>query len=58
MVGHMLLLNNSKPYMESPMTQLHFTLSDLERSKSRSPRFWAVGDLFSIYIFVSSLLPP
>ena len=30
---------NRKPYMESPMTLSHLTLSDLERSKSRSLRF-------------------
>ncbi len=30
---------NGKPCMESPMTPSHLTLSDLERSKSRSLRF-------------------
>ena len=36
----MLLLNiNRKPYMGSPIAHLHLTLSDLERSKSRSLRF-------------------
>ncbi len=30
---------NGKPYMGSPMALTHLTLSDLERSKSRSPRF-------------------
>ncbi len=41
-LGHMLLLNinrNPKPYTGNPMTPLHLTLSDLERSKSRSLRF-------------------
>ncbi len=39
-LGHMLLLNiNSKAYKESPMTLSHLTLSDLERSKSRSLKF-------------------
>ncbi len=37
---HMLLLNiNRNPYMGSPLTPSHLTLSDLERSKSRSLRF-------------------
>ena len=36
----MLLLNsNRKPYMGSPMTLSYLTLSDLEKSKSRSLRF-------------------
>ncbi len=36
----MLLLNiNRKPYMGSPMTLSHLTLSDLESSMSRSIRF-------------------
>ncbi len=36
----MLLLNiNRKPYKESPRVLSHLTLSDLERSKSRSLRF-------------------
>ena len=36
----MLLLNtNRKPYMGSPMTLSYLTLSDLERSKSRSVRY-------------------
>ncbi len=36
----MLLLNiNRKPYMGSPVTLSHLTLSDLERSNSRSLRF-------------------
>ncbi len=30
---------NRNPYMESPMTPSHLTLSDLERSKSRLLRF-------------------
>ena len=38
-LGHMLLLNtNRKPYMWSPMTLSHLTLSYLERSISRSLR--------------------
>ncbi len=36
----MLLLNiTRKPYMGSPMAPSHMTLSDLERPKSRLPRF-------------------
>ncbi len=36
----MLLLNiNRKPYMRSPMPLSNLTLSDLERSKSRSVRY-------------------
>ncbi len=36
----MLLLNiNRKAYKESPMTSSHMTLSDLERSNSKSLRF-------------------
>ncbi len=39
-LGHMLLLNiNSKAYMVSPMTLLHLTLSDIERSNPRSLTF-------------------
>ncbi len=39
-LGQMLLLNISrKPYMESPTTLSHLTLSDLKRSMSRSLRF-------------------
>ncbi len=34
----LLLIINRKPYMASPMTRWHLTLSDLERSKSRSLR--------------------
>ena len=30
---------NRKPYMENPLTPSHLTLSDIERSKSRSLRF-------------------
>ncbi len=40
------------------MTPSHLTLSDLERSKSRSLRFWVVGDLYYMHIFASSLLSP
>ncbi len=48
----MLLLNiNRKSYMGNPMVPSHFTLSDLERSKSRSLRFWVVADLYGIHIF-------
>ncbi len=37
----MLLWNiNRKPFMGSPMALSNLTLSDLERSKSRSPNFW------------------
>ncbi len=43
--------------MGSPMLALwNLTLSDLERSKSRSLRFWVV-DLYGIYIFACGLLP-
>ncbi len=39
-LGHILLLNiNRRPHMGNPMTPSHFTLSDLERSNSRSHRF-------------------
>ena len=39
-LGPMLLLTiNRKPYIRSPMAHLHLTLSDLERSNSRSPIF-------------------
>ncbi len=39
-LGPMLLLNiNRKPYMKNPIALSHLTLSDLERSKSRLPRF-------------------
>ncbi len=55
----MLLLNiNRKPYMVSPMIPSNLTLSDLERSKSRSVRLWLVGDLYGIHIFAGGLLPP
>ncbi len=39
---HMWLLldTNSKPYMGSPRAPFDLNLSDLERSNSRSPRFW------------------
>ncbi len=40
------------------MAPLDLTFSDLERSKSRSLRFWLVVDLYSIDIFASSLLQP
>ena len=35
----LLLDINRKSYMESPNTPLDLTLSEIERSKSRSPRF-------------------
>ena len=35
----LLLTINREPYMVSPMTLWHLNLSDLQRSKSRSPRF-------------------
>ena len=38
----LLIYLNRKPYMENPMTPSHLTLSDLERSKSRSLRFQAL----------------
>ena len=45
----MLLLNiDRKSYMGSPMALSNLTLCDLERSKSRSLRFWVVADLCSI----------
>ncbi len=44
--------------MGSPMAPSNLTLSDLERSKSRSLRFWVVADLYGIHIFACSLLPP
>ncbi len=34
LLNPMLLLNNRKSYMGSPMAPSHFTLRDLERSKS------------------------
>ena len=40
-LGHMLLLAiNRKPYMASSITSSLLTLSDIERSNSRSPRFF------------------
>ena len=36
------------------MTPSILTLRDLERSKSRSLRFWVVGHLYGIHIFASS----
>ncbi len=40
---HMLLLNiDRKAYMGSQMTLSHLTLSDIERSNSRSLRFWSL----------------
>ncbi len=39
----MLLLDTTrKAHMGSPMTLSHLTLSDLERLKSRSPRFQSI----------------
>ncbi len=49
-----LLTNHRKPYMASLMTPSLLTLSDLERSKSRSLRFSVVGYLYGIDIFASS----
>ncbi len=51
-LGLMLLLNiDRKPYIGSPMALPHLTLSDLERSESRSFRFWWVEeDLHGIHI--------
>ncbi len=40
--------------MASPMTSLLLTLSDLERSQSRSLRVSVVGDLYGIHIFANS----
>ncbi len=51
----MLVLNiNRKPYMGSPMALSNLTLTDLERSKSRSLRFSVVGYLYGIDTFASS----
>ena len=51
--GPILILNiNRKPYMGSTMAASHLTLSDLERSKSRSLRFWLVGDLYGIHTYI------
>ena len=36
------IYTNKKPYMENPVIPSHSTLSDLERSKSRSLRFWSL----------------
>ncbi len=53
--GPMLLLTiNRKLYMASLMTSLLLTLSDLERSKSRSLRFSVAEYLYGIDIFASS----
>ncbi len=47
---------NRKSYIGSLMARLDLTFSDFERSKSRSLRFWVVGDLYGIDIFASSSL--
>ncbi len=39
---YLLLDTKRKSCMGSPTAPLDFTLSDLERSKSRSPRFWSL----------------
>ncbi len=49
----LLLTTNRKPYVVSPMTSSLLTLSDLERSKSRSLEFWVEGDLHGIDILAS-----
>ena len=42
-LDHILLLHiNRRAYKESPMTLSHLTLGDLERSKSRSLKFWSI----------------
>ncbi len=50
----LLLTINRKPYMASPMTSSHLTLSVLERSLSQGHWFWAEGDLHEIDIFARS----
>ena len=45
--------------MGSLMAPLDLTLTDLERSKSRSLlRVFMMEDLYGIHIFDSSILPP
>ncbi len=40
-LGHILLINiNRKAYTGNPLVRLHLALSELERSVSRSLRFW------------------
>ncbi len=48
-LGPMLVLTiNRKPYMASQMALSNLTLTNLERSKSRSLRFSVVGYLYGI----------
>ncbi len=50
----LVLTINRKPYKASPTALSNLTLTDLERSKSRSLRFSVVGNLYGIDIFASS----
>ncbi len=50
----LVLTINRQPYMASPMALSNLTLTDLQRSKSRSLRFSVVGYLYGIVIFASS----
>ena len=49
----MLQLNiNGKPYMGNLMAPIDLTLSDIERSKSRSFRYWIIEDRYSVNIYL------
>ncbi len=50
----LLLTINRKPYMAILIVLSNLTLTDLQRSKSRSLRFSVVGYLYGIDIFASS----
>ncbi len=50
----LVLTINRKPYMAIPKALSKLTLTDLQRSKSRSLRFWVVWYLYGIDIFASS----
>ena len=47
----MLQLNNRKQYIGSLMAPIDLTLSDLERSLSRSFRYWMIEERYSVNIY-------
>ncbi len=52
----LVLTINRKPYMTSPMALSNLTLTDFERSKSRSLRFSVVGYLYGIDIYLPAVI--
>ena len=53
----LLLITNRKPYMGSSMTPSYFTVSDPERSKSRSLRFQSLISRNGVKLGHKLLLP-